>query len=129
MTCAAGYQVTGGTGNVQLFWGDDSKCTSSDGQGGRDCWAGCHGDPFSCAGGYTSVVGAETVQAAGQTCWKYTCLPSGNCEASKCTSPNGQGGRDCWAHVNPAIEPATCEWYGTLVACVVLFRLALHTFG
>ena len=55
--------------------GDDSKCRSSNGQGGYDCWAGCHGDPYACAAGYVaSVSGIEVIEVAGQACWKYTCL-------------------------------------------------------
>ena len=199
MTCSAGYSVSGGTGNVHLFWGADSKCRSSGGEGrethevwergevltlhdvreialaewgcaaemvdktaevrekltgdgslhidpgglgdnkllhwlgdwqacrgsrkvlriyttGYDCWAG-NEEPFACADGYESIVSEETMQEGGLTWHKYTCLPPGHCNSNKCTSPDGRGGHDCWANVDPAIEPATCEWFGPLSDC------------
>ena len=74
--------------------GDDSKCRSDDREGGHDCWAGCHGDPFACDAGYTAVVTEETIDVGVETCWKYTCVPSSTCDNSMCTSV----GDDCWAY-------------------------------
>lgn len=198
MTCSAGYKMSGRTGNIHSFWGEDSKCRSSGGQGrqthevwergevlalqdilgiaqaewgcaagmvdktaevrelltaegslhvdpgvpgdnklynwlgyveachgtrkvlrifttGYDCWAG-NGEPFACAHGYESIVSEETIEKDGLIWHKYTCLPPGHCKANKCTSPDGQGGHDCWANVDATIEPATCERSCTLSA-------------
>lgn len=47
-------------------------CTSPDGNGGYDCWAG-NGEPFSCADGYSSELTGETVQSEGKTWNVYKC--------------------------------------------------------
>ena len=209
MTCAAGYDVSGGTGNIHHFWGDDSKCRSSSGQGrqthevwergevlrlqdvreiaqaewgcaagtvdkttevrerltadgslhidpgvsgdnrllhwlrevqecrgtrkvlrifttGYDCWAG-NGEQFACAAGFESIVSEETMQEDGLTWHKYTCLPLGHCNADKCTSPDGRGGHDCWANVDPTIEPATCERFGTASPRIVYSQMIIDS--
>ena len=128
-TCAAGYTQWGWTGEPAQADGsweymccswdgilhsqlgaDDSKCTSPDGSGGFNCWAGALLQPFTCAAGYTAAVQLETHEDdLGQIWRKYTCLPPSSCDASKCTSPGEGGvGYNCWAHEDPAIEEATC---------------------
>ena len=96
--------------------GDDSKCRSDDGEGGHDCWAGCYGDPFACDAGYTAVVTEETADDGGETCWKYTCMKNGLCREDKCTS----AGNDCWANLDPAIEPMTCARYVTYAGTLLV---------
>ena len=61
----------------------DDKCTSADGKGGYDCWAG-HGDPFSCSDGYTSQkTGRTTVwEEDGKTYQEYECCTSKGLKAS-----------------------------------------------
>jgi hypothetical protein len=51
---------------------DASKCRSSDGKEGYDCWAG-NGDPFSCADALESSKTGETVQVNRQIWERYTC--------------------------------------------------------
>ena len=92
--------------------GDDSKCRSSDGGAGYDCWAGCFGDPFSCEEGFSASRTGESVEYQGQLCYKYTCLgnqPQATIsrdphDGSKCTD-NGQ---DCCASETWG-EPQTCR--------------------
>jgi len=81
----------------------DSRCRSSDGRGGHDCWAG-NGDPFACSSGGAQPTG-ETSQYAGQTYHKYTCCDA-DCSDSRCRSPDGRGGHDCWAGNG---EPFSCS--------------------
>ena len=120
MTCAAGYEALGGSGEAWLH-PDDTKCTSPDGKGGRDCWANGW-EPYTCADGYTSALSGE--ESGGY--WKYSCYPPGRCRQDKCTSPNGKGGYDCWANINPAIEPATCSLYVTHAGTPLAFFVS-HT--
>ena len=54
---------------------DESKCRSSDGQGGYDCWAGNY-DPFVCADGLTPKKTGETHEWQGLTYEGYTCCSS-----------------------------------------------------
>ena len=73
------------------------KCTSPDGQGGQDCWAG-NGEPFTCQTGFIPKMTGQTAPSGGKTWHEYKCCtPPSKCSASQCTSPNGQGGHDCWA--------------------------------
>ena len=78
---------------------DDSMCSSW----GDDCCAP-DGEEASCYGGYSPVrfTGSEAY------CWGYdnglyTCctgdydVSDGYCSQAWCTSPNGDGGYDCWA--------------------------------
>ena len=58
---------------------DDSACTSPDGRGGTDCWAGSKVQPCSCSHGYAKATGA-TVQHRGVTYYKYKCCPDGGGE-------------------------------------------------
>ena len=46
-------------------------CTSPDGQGGTECYAGPYGEPCSCSQGGARPVG--TTPYAGQTYTQYTC--------------------------------------------------------
>ena len=53
---------------------DESKCRSSDGRGGFDCWAG-NGDPFSCADGLSAKKSGDQRDFNGLTYEHYTCCP------------------------------------------------------
>lgn len=83
------------------------KCTSPGPNGKRDCWAG-NGEKFSCSGGYNAKMTGKTAKFKGKTWKEYTCCPGRvtNCVTNACTSPDGQGGQDCWAGNK---EPFTCK--------------------
>jgi hypothetical protein len=50
-----------------------TKCTSPNGEGAVDCWAG-NGEPYSCAEGYDSYkLTGETAESNGMTWNEYTC--------------------------------------------------------
>ena len=61
-------QATNGTGGC-----DESKCRSTDGRGGFDCWAGPLEEAFSCADGLTATKTGKTMQHQGLTFEHYTC--------------------------------------------------------
>jgi len=119
-TCEGGYsaKMTGQTTEYQgKTWqeytccpGDLSNCqsdtcTSPNGQGGTDCWAG-NGEPFTCQDGFIPQMTGQTAPYAGQTWHEYQCCaPPTQCSSAQCTSPNGQGGHDCWAGNG---EPFSC---------------------
>ena len=82
----------------------DSKCTSPNGSGGRDCWAGSDVEPCTCSSGKARVTGATTMYQ-GKRYYEYTCCTSeahgknvdygecgdykASCPAGKYKAPNG----------------------------------------
>lgn len=87
-----------------------SSCRSSDGKGGTDCYAG-NGDPFRCgqtesrcgqsssAPCWAAMLSGRSTVHEGKTYYHYDCcgVTAPMCRSDTCTSPNGRGGRDCWA--------------------------------
>ena len=71
----------------------------------------------------TAVVTEETADDGGETCWKYTCMKNGLCREDKCTS----AGNDCWANLDPAIEPMTCARYVTCAGTLLVAGTAALT--
>jgi hypothetical protein len=97
-----------------------STCTSPDGRGGYDCWAGTATEACTCSSGEARVTNTKVV--FGTTYYQYACCTGGvnvgrycgdakapppGCSFSACTSPDGRGGYDCWA--GSALEPCTCS--------------------
>ena len=92
---------------------NDDDCRSPNGQGGSDCWADHLMEPATCARGMIQTT-AQSVRAGGNTYWKYTCCDS-DCAQSRCRSPDGRGGTDCWggnAEGFPCSEGATATLTG-----------------
>ena len=87
-------------GNCQSTLGNcqsKAACTSPDGQGGMDYWWAGNGEPFTCKTVMIPKLTGQTAQGVGKTWHEYKCCPPpSKCSPSKCTSPNGKGGRDCW---------------------------------
>ena len=65
-------------------------CTSPNGQGGYDCWAGGHGEAYSCSVGSSDLTG-ERWYGWGTYYYEYTCCRStGNADgAGRHTSKAG----------------------------------------
>jgi len=103
-----------------------TACTSPDGEGGFDCWAGSAIEPCTCSSGearptgetawyfgtlyheYTCCTNASIAGITGEQCGVYQ-MPedASNCAQDFCTSPDLFGLRDCWA--GSKIEPCTCS--------------------
>merc|ERR1712032_531021 len=74
-----------------------NACTSPNGEGGVDCWAG-NGEKFTCKTGFVPRLTGQTQPYQGKTWREYKCCAKPTqCTPSKCTSTNGKGGHDCWA--------------------------------
>ena len=94
---------------------DDSACTSPDGHGGTDCWAGSKVQPCSCSHGYAKSTGA-TIQHEGITYHKYKCCPDGGGEG-EC------GDFDMRGRQRAAQLAAENRAYATAVSAVVVLLL------
>lgn len=55
---------------------DQGLCTSPDGQGGTDCWAGTPEEGCTCSTGEAKVTG-KTIHSEGKTFYEYRCCTSG----------------------------------------------------
>ena len=103
-----------------------TACTSPDGAGGFDCWAGSAIEPCTCSSGearptgetawffgtlyheYTCCTNASIAGITGEQCGVYQMREdASNCAQDFCTSPDLFGLRDCWA--GSEIEPCTCS--------------------
>jgi len=103
-----------------------TACTSPDGEGGFDCWAGSAIEPCTCSSGearptgetawyfgtlyheYTCCTNASIAGITGEQCGVYQMREdASNCAQDFCTSPDLFGLRDCWA--GSKIEPCTCS--------------------
>ena len=103
-----------------------TACTSPDGEGGFDCWAGSAIEPCTCSSGearptgetrwffgtlyheYTCCTNASIAGITGEQCGVYQMSEdASNCAQDFCTSPDLFGLRDCWA--GSTIEPCTCS--------------------
>ena len=97
-----------------------AACTSPDGLGGYDCWAGTAHEACTCSSGEARVTNTKVL--FGITYYQYACCTGGvnvgqycgdakapptGCSYSACTSPDGRGGTDCWA--GSAFESCTCS--------------------
>jgi hypothetical protein len=60
-----------------------SLCTSPNGLGGYDCWAGTLFEPCTCSAGVAKETG-ETMELYGQTYYSYTCCTDGSGTAQQC---------------------------------------------
>ena len=83
------------------------QCTSPGPNGNHDCWAD-NGEAFTCSGGFSPKMTVKTTNWQQKTWKEYTCCPDilSDCATDKCTSPDAQGGQDCWAGNG---EPFTCQ--------------------
>ena len=52
-------------------------CTSPDGNGGYDCWAGSEHEECSCSNGYEAKETGTTLDYDGDTYYDYVCCPAG----------------------------------------------------
>ena len=101
-----------------------SWCSSPDGQGGTDCWAGPYSEPCSCSQGAAYPVGQQYIDSLDATYTQYTCCtaesglptqgssceypgvsgsppPPQGFEASPPNPPAPPGGIPFWCDVNP----------------------------
>merc|ERR1712032_999789 len=105
-----GYTCCRKNENLKQKKCNDKLCTSPNGKGGHDCWAG-NGEPFSCKEGYSFRLNGKSVPWGGKNWLGYTCCETEkderkDCNHELCTSPNGRGGHDCWAGNG---EPYSCQ--------------------
>jgi hypothetical protein len=103
-----------------------TACTSPDGAGGFDCWAGSAIEPCTCSSGearptgetqwffgtlyheYRCCTNASIAGITGEQCGVYQMRQdASNCAQDFCTSPDLFGLRDCWA--GSTVEPCTCS--------------------
>ena len=84
-----------------------SKCTSSDGKGGSDCWADGSSDPFSCADEYVPKKSGRETTFLGRTYTEFSCCQPGapaavnssNCRQVECMIHGGL--ERCWEIFRP----------------------------
>jgi surface protein len=63
-------------------------CTSPNGSGGYDCWAGSRTEPCTCSAGAAKETG-ESMQHMGQTYYLYTCCTDGSGTGEQCGTFSG----------------------------------------
>ena len=99
-------------------------CTSPNGWGGYDCWAGSPTEACTCSSGTAKATG-ETTESMGQTYYLYTCCSDGSGTGEQCGEY--RGGNDgmcrsdiCTDYFNdccaPGDEPRGCSIPGYTVS-------------
>jgi len=88
-----------------------SRCTSSDGYGGHDCWAGNNGDECTCSEGDARETG-KSVRYLGDTYYQYTCCTTGG---------DRNQGNKCGDIYDPSTGTIAAVFVitGLLIACLV----------
>ena len=102
-SCYGGYSPVRFTGSEAYCWGYDNGlytcctgdydvsdgycsqawCTSPNGDGGYDCWAGSDSEECSCSEGKAKETG-ERVESGGTTYYEYTCCTDGSGHGEEC---------------------------------------------
>ena len=103
-------------------------CTSPNGLGGYDCWAGSRTEPCTCSAGAAKETG-ESMQHMGQTYYLYTCCTDGSGTGEQCGTFSGEShptdpttecwidvlteshnGKDCFEKSCPPLHTKGGEW-------------------
>ena len=95
-SCTAGYETgaAGGDGQLYKLYGEGGDCdigegcsqawcTSPNGDGGYDCWAGSDSEECSCSEGKAKETG-ERLESGGTTYYEYTCCNDGSGHGEEC---------------------------------------------
>ena len=102
-SCYGGYSPVRFTGSEAYCWGYDNGlytcctgdydvsdgycsqawCTSPNGDGGYDCWAGSDSEECSCSQGKAKETG-ERLESGGTTYYEYTCCTDGSGHGEEC---------------------------------------------
>ena len=99
-------------------------CTSPNGWGGYDCWAGSPTEACTCSSGTAKATG-ETTEYMGQTYYLYTCCSDGSGTGDQCGEYRGENGVTCRSDIctdyfndccAPRDEPRGCSIPGYTVS-------------
>jgi len=99
-------------------------CTSPNGLGGYDCWAGTSFEPCTCSSGTAKATG-ETSEYMGQTYYLYTCCSDGSGTGEQCGEYRGGNDGTCRSDIctdyfndccAPGDEPRGCSIPGYTVS-------------
>jgi len=90
---------------------DGTACTSDDGNGGYDCWAGSEHEECTCAQGEAKETG-NVLEYEGDTYYEYTCCPAGT------EGTVGEECGDCCIDVGAIIAAIIGGVVGGILFCV-----------
>ena len=93
-------------------------CTSPNGWGGYDCWAGSPTEPCTCSSGTAKATG-ETTEYMGQTYYLYTCCSDGSGTGEQCGEYRGGNDGMCRSDICTDIGNDCCAPWGEARGCSI----------